>query len=272
VQLRQKLSAATENYPGELGIAMYDLTTGDTLSFHGNKHYPMQSVFKFPIALAVIDGIEKGQYSLKQKIFITKEAMRVGTWSPLTKKYPDGQVDVTVEDLLWFMVRDSDNNACDILLKLLGGPQRVNLYVHKIGIDSMQIRHNEHEMESAWDAQFDNWSNPWAMALLLKKFHEGKLLSPANTGLLRNMMEATTTGPRRMKGDLPGVVIAHRTGTSGIQNGRMAAVNDVGIINVSQHSNIILVIFVTKAPEPLSSAEQAIARVTKIVYDHYVKP
>jgi beta-lactamase class A len=270
-QLRKQISTVVESYPGELGIAIYDLTTGDTLSFHGDNHYPMQSVFKFPIALAVLNDIEKGKMSLTQKVFIKKDGMRTDTWSPLAKKYPDGNIDVTVEELLLYMVRDSDNNACDILLKLLGGPQRVNQYAHKIGIDSMQIRHNEQEMESAWDAQFDNWSSPRAMALLLKKFHDGVLLSPKNTGLLREMMEATTVGTRRMKGELPGVVIAHRTGTSGVQNGQMAAVNDVGIINLPQHTYIILVVFVTKVPMPMSSAEQMIARVTKVVYDHYVK-
>lgn len=266
--LRQKIRDAVAGYPGQVGLAMINLTSGDTLSFHGDSRYPMQSVFKFPIALAVVDGIEKGKYSLQQRIFVTKEAMRTGTWSPLAKRYPGGEIDITIEELLTFMVRDSDNNACDVLLKVLGGPQSVNRYVHSIGIDSMQIHHYELEMERAWDVQFDNWCTPWAMAMLLKKFHEGKLLTSANTTFVRTLMETTTTGPRRMKGQLPDVIIAHRTGSSGLQDGRMAAVNDVGIIRMSQNSYIVLAVFVTNAPEPMSSAEQIIARITKIVHDH----
>jgi beta-lactamase class A len=269
--LRERIKGAISGYPGEVGVAMYNLSTGDSLSIHGKNRYPMQSVFKFPIALAVLDGIDKEVFSLQQKIFVKKEEMISDTWSPLAKKYPDGNIDVTVEDLLTFMVRDSDNNACDILLRLIGGPKVVDGYIRRIGITNMEIRHNEHDMGRTWEAQFDNWCDPWAMAKLFRKFYDKELLSVKSQELLWTLMVATTTGPRRLKGELPGIEIAHRTGTSGINKGQMAAVNDVGIIRISEYSYVVLVVFITGAPEPMSTAEQIIARVAKVVYEHFKK-
>jgi beta-lactamase class A len=267
--LRQKVKHIVDQYPGEVGLSLYNLSNGDTLSFHGTRHYPMQSVFKFPIALAILDRIDKRKFTLQHRVVATQQELIKGTWSPLAKKYPEGNIDVSVEDLLTFMIRDSDNNACDILLRLLGGPNVVDRYIQEIGVTNIRIRHNEQEMHQTWAAQFDNWSDPRAMVLLLKKFHEGKLLSAASRDLLWSLMAATTTGPRRLKGELADVVVAHRTGTSGIQDGLMAAVNDVGIIKVSEDTYVILAVFVTKAPEPMSSAEVIIARIAKAVYDHY---
>ncbi len=46
----------------------------------------MQSVFKFHIALAVLDLVDQGKLSLDQKVFIKKSELLPNTWSPIRKK------------------------------------------------------------------------------------------------------------------------------------------------------------------------------------------
>lgn len=82
----------------------------------------MQSVFKFPIALAVLDKVDKGELRFNQRIFLKKSDLRPNTWSPLREKYKNGNVYVSLKEILRTTMKDSDNNGCDILLKLAGGP------------------------------------------------------------------------------------------------------------------------------------------------------
>ena len=83
----------------------------------------MQSVYKYPLALAILNQVDKGIFSLEQKIHIKKEDLLPDTWSPLRKKYPDGNADITLDELLNITVSQSDNNGCDILFRLIGGTE-----------------------------------------------------------------------------------------------------------------------------------------------------
>ena len=53
-----------------LGAALL-LKTGDTVEIRGSKHFPMQSVYKLPIVMAVLAGTDSGQLKLDQKVHIS---------------------------------------------------------------------------------------------------------------------------------------------------------------------------------------------------------
>ena len=46
-QLRQAIEDITKEKKAEIGVAVLDLGSRDTLSLYGKKHFPMQSVYKF---------------------------------------------------------------------------------------------------------------------------------------------------------------------------------------------------------------------------------
>src|SRR2546422_9430330 len=65
---------------------------------------------------------------------------------------------------------------------------------------------------------------------MLRALHERRGLSEQSQELLPKLMAESPTGPKRLKGLLPaGTVVAHKTGTSGTENGVTAATNDIGI-------------------------------------------
>ena len=111
---------------------------------------------------------------MNQKCHLTKEDVQLKTYSPLRDKYPEGNVDVTIADLLTYTVSLSDNNACDILFKLAGGPKPVQKYVHGLGVKDIAIVANEEEMAQDWDVQYTNWCQPAAMLQLLDDFLQRK--------------------------------------------------------------------------------------------------
>jgi len=269
--LRKEITVLMQSIKAEVGVAIKHLESGDTLTVKGHGHFPMQSVFKFHLGLAVLSQVDKGTLTIDKKILIEKKDLRQNTWSPIAKKFPEGNVSLTIKELLEYTVGQSDNNGCDILFKVIGGTSKLEEYIHSLGVKDIAIVYNEEQMQKDWEFQFSNWTTPIAMNQLLEMFYQKKILKPASHRLLVEILEQTPTGPKRLKGLLPpGTVAAHKTGT-GDENtaGLTGAVNDVGVIALPDGEHIIISVFVTKAQGEFSTFESTIARISKLAYDHY---
>lgn len=254
-----------------VGISIYDFKTKKTYGINQTEHFPMQSVFKFHIALAVLDLIDKGKLTLTQKVYISKERMQPDWYSPLRDKYPQGNVKLTLAEILKPTVSESDNVGCEVLLDLIGGPKVVDDYLKKIGMKDVQIKHNETVMQASWEPQFENYSSPNSAVELLKALNNGKILSSKSKAYVKKMLLETSTGPNRLRGLLPkGTVVAHKTGTSGTnkQTGEMAAVNDIGIITLPNGNQFAIAVFVSKSKEKIETNEKIIAEIAKATYDY----
>lgn len=257
---------------GTVGVSAAGLEDNFKLNVNSDKKYPMQSVFKFPLALAILDAIDKGKFSLDQKVHVTKKDLRPDTWSPLREDFPNG-TDISLRDLLAYTVSKSDNNGCDVLFRLAGGTKAVESYIHKLGVKDIAIAADEEGMARAWEVQYTNWNKPAAMVDLLKKFYAGKIVSLTSTEFLKKMMVETSTRPQRLKGLLPaGTIVAHKTGTSDTnEKGITAATNDVGIVTLPNGKHFAIVVYVSDSAADEQTREEVIARVTKAIWDYLIK-
>jgi beta-lactamase class A len=269
---RAKIQQIIEHANGRVGVTVIGPERGDTLSFNAHGHFPMQSVYKFPLALAVLNQVDRGKLSLDRKILVRKKDLLPRTWSPLRDKYPDGNVSVPLSELLAFTVSQSDNNGCDILFRLLGGPRTVNRYVHSLGISDIAIVATEAEMHRGWEVQYRNWCSPGAMAELLSRFSRDTILSAKSRDYLWDLMVNTTTAPGRLKGQLPsGTVVAHKTGSSGTnEKGMAAATNDVGIVVLPDGRHCIIVVFVSDSTADEKARDEIIAEIARAVWGSFV--
>ena len=149
--LRNKIAQIVADKKAIVGVSIIGEDGKDTLSFYGDRRFPMQSVFKFHIALAVLSEIDKGKLSLDQKISIGKDdLLPEDFWSPLRDENPNGG-SFTIEKLIQYSVSHSDNTACDVLIRLIGTPKTVEEYFKKNGIQDIQITFNEEDMQANWD-------------------------------------------------------------------------------------------------------------------------
>jgi beta-lactamase class A/beta-lactamase class A VEB len=229
-------------------------------------------VFKFHIALAVLSEIDKGNLSLEQKVEVQKKELLPDLWSPLRDENPEGG-SFTIANLIRYAVSQSDNVACDVLIRLIGTPRTVEEYFKKNNIKEIAITFNEAEMQSKWDNMFQNWTTPIAANETLKKFYgnENKLLSQNSFDFFWRIMKETTTGKNRLKGFLPqGTIVAHKTGTSGTnKEGLTPAINDIGIIFLPNGQHFFISVFVTGSKENDETNEKIIADIAKATYDFY---
>lgn len=270
--LRQKIQQIVSAKNAVVGVSIIGNDGKDTVSINGDRHFPMQSVFKFHVALAVLSQIDKGKFSLDQKIKIEKKDLMPDLYSPIRDKYPDG-VTLTISKILKYTVSESDNAGCDILLRLIGGPQVVEEYFTENNFNNISIKINEEVQQSNWDNQFLNWTTPKGANETLAGFYlnNTKLLSEKSYDFIWKIMKETSTGTNRIKGQLPeNTVVAHKTGTSGAnKEGLTAAVNDIGIVFLPNGQHFYISVFVTNSLENADTNEKIIADISKAAWDYF---
>jgi len=238
------------------------------VSLNAREHFPMQSVYKLPIGMTVMKQVDAGKLELDQKVRVTKsDFVNPGQHSPIRDKNPNG-TELTVKELMGWMLLESDGTASDVLMKLAGGPKVIQAYLAELKITELIVLNTEKELGQDWQSQYRNFASPVAAVALLRALSERQGLSESAQGLLLKLMTESNTGPKRLKGLLPaGTVVAHKTGTSGTQNGISAATNDIGIITLPNGRHLAIAVFVSDSPADEATREGVIAKIAKAVWD-----
>lgn len=269
-QLRQTLLDTIAKYQAEVGLSVIELETGDTLSINGDKDFAMQSVYKFPLALALLNKVEKGEISFNQKLFLSKEVLDLYALTPLKRQNPYSNFYMSVDSALMYMIAYSDNLTCDMLFELIGGTKAADHFVHEKGYKNIHIKWTEIEVAENFKQMYDNSSTPVEMTGLLKAFYERKIVNEANTKYLLNYMINDSTTHKRLIGNLPaGTTVAHKTGTGSNTDTLINACNDVGIIYLPNGNHLAVSIFTMNSKESYEDTEKLIAVLAKQIYDYY---
>jgi beta-lactamase class A len=254
---------------GTVGFAALDLATGQSFGRHENEPFPMQSVFKLPIAIEVLRQVDAKKLELAGVVALAAGDARGGPGTLIV--VPSKK---TVRELLEAMIITSDNTACDKLLALVGGPAVVDARVRSLGVEHISIRYSELDLGASGPQKGDNNATPTAMVALLAKVARQEVgLSAASSTLLEDLLLRVSTGQQRIKGALPpGTPVAHKTGMSGTRDGKTDATNDVGIITLPNGHRVAVAVFVHASPADLATRERTIARVARAAYDAFNTP
>jgi beta-lactamase class A len=257
---------------GKVGAAAVLVETGEAVSIEGNTRFPMQSVYKFPIGMAILHQVDRGALRLDLSVTVSPaDFVPTGVYSGIRDRFPKG-VTMHLRDLLRFMISDSDGTASDVLLRMAGGPAAVTEYLQALGIHGIAVATSEKEMAQGPMVQYRNWATPLAMTSLLVKFQGGAGLSSASRALLMQWMTGSPTGPRRLKGLLPtGTPVAHKTGTSGTSNGLTRATNDSGLITLPDGRHLAISVFVSDSTAPEATREGVIAKIARAAWNHWTE-
>ena len=264
-QIEQIATAAK----GRVGVAAVVLETGKSISLDPRGHYPMQSVYKLPIGMAVMQQVDAGKIKLDQKLRVTKDDL-IGraAHSPIRDRHPNG-VELSVSDLMGWMLKESDGTASDVLMKQAGGPSSIQAYLTDLKITDMIVLDTEKAFSQDHSLQFRNWSSPEAAVALLRALQERRGLSEPSQAFLIKLMTESTPGRKRLKGLMPqGAPVAHKTGTSGTENGVTAATNDIGIVTLPNGQHLAIAVFVADSPADQKTREEVIAKIAKAVWDN----
>jgi beta-lactamase class A len=265
--LRQQVKAIASEAQGTVsascGLAGEPLNCD--LNAHG--HPPMQSVFKLPLGITILHQVEQGRFTLDQPIrFKPSDRILPHAYSPLEDKYPEGDVDVPLRELLRLSVSLSDNVAADILLRIAGGPAVVNRYIASLGVRGFHLVDNENALHHKRDLQYRNWFEPAGAIQLLRVVGENSPLNAADTKFLSEIMTAPAERTR-LGAELPaGTPVAHKTGSSDVDNGLAHATNDIGLVTLPDGRKLAVAVFVTDSRADEATRMRIIAEIGKAAY------
>lgn len=254
-----------------VGFAVSELGTNSRWQLNPQQQFPLMSVFKFPQALLVLKHVDEGKLKLDQLVSIDRSKLMLTTWSPMLKDHLAQQFSLSIRELLRYSVSLSDNNACDILFDLIGGPAALQQYFVELGISDVQIRINEFGLNAKFSAQYENWIKPAAALELLEKFYAAELLSSHSQQLLWEFMLETPTGQKRLKAGIGNdALLAHKTGTSSQDaDGLLAGINDIGIVQLPDGRAYAIAVFVRDSYESFDDTETLIAEISRKVYQAF---
>lgn len=270
IELQKQIEQIALSAKGKVGVSALLIETGENVSLDPNGHFPMQSVYKLPIAMLILKQIDEGKLTLAQKIRVEKsDFVRQGQRSPIRDKNPNG-TELTIEELLKFAVAESDGTASDVLFNLAGGAPAMSGFFNELGITEMVAANTEKEIGQDWETQYRNYSSPDAALKLLRALHERRGLSEQSQRFLLKIMIESIPGQKRLKGLLPkDAIVAHKTGTSGARNGITAATNDIGIITLPNGNHLAIAVFVSDSAADEKTREETIAKIAKALWDKW---
>lgn len=240
----EKIAAMTEDKPAQVGVAW--IAGGRETAVNNGGGYPLMSVFKLHGAVAALRRMERNGTPTDTVIRVKAGEMMQRTYSPLLKLHPGEDFSIPFDSLLHYSIAESDNNACDIIIRMAGGIRGVNAEMKAIGLDGYNISETEASMNADPARAYNNRSTPLSVARLLMKVYEGDIITGRYAELMRAALEATVTGENKMKAGLgPGMTLGHKTGTGfTLPDGTKTADYDAGAVTLADGRRVYIAVLI----------------------------
>src|SRR5260221_2971837 len=128
---------ANERGLAGVGFAACDLAKGRAAFVRGGELFPLQSVGKLPVAVAVLHMVQMRQLRFERTIDLSRPQIAPGT-SPLADGLRRAPVRINTRRLLEAMLINSDNTAADGVMKLAGGPAAIQRKLKELDVDGLR--------------------------------------------------------------------------------------------------------------------------------------
>ena len=266
--LEQRIATLAEGSKGRIGVAAIDLSNGQEVTILGDQRFPMASTSKIAVAATFLEGVEQGRWSLTSE-FPLLIPRRSAKFSSVTAPVYEGEYMPAI-DLIEIMITRSSNPATDTLLRVVGGPEKVNDWMRRNGMTEFSIDRDIATLVRD-DGEFDPASvidprdsaTPSEMVELLTGLYQGRYLSDESRRVILSSMSRTRTGKRRIRYFIPeSANVLHKTGSLNNTS------SDVGIIETADGRAIAMAIYVT-GQGSRRAREAKIAAIARALYDGY---
>jgi beta-lactamase class A len=289
---------------GRLGVALLDLKDRAQWSHRGAENFPLQSVFKLPLAVGVLQAVEAGKLKLDQSITVTRKDLSL-YHSPLAKGFKGERNAYPLRELLALSTSQSDNTAADLLLRLIGGPQALTKVLRDGDIAGISVDRYERVFQPeilglpgyGWDQAIDtaafykaiqaipaaerrkrleatladrrDAATPEASVAFLEGLAKGTWLrEPAHHALVDKLAADSRTGPQRIKAGLPkGARFAHKTGLGPSADGLNHATNDIGLVTLPDGRRFAIAVYLAGSTADVKAREAAHAAVARLAVE-----
>jgi len=255
-KLQEELRGLDQHLDGVMGLAVKDLTSGETFFIHGDEIMPQASSIKIAVLANLYLQAQQGKLKLSDEYVVRKEDLVPG--SDIMLGLTPGVTRLTLRDLATMMVAVSDNSATNVLIGRVG-MENVNAMLESLGLHATRLRRQMMDLKAAAEGR-ENVSTPREMMTLLETIYRGKLLNQEMTADFIKML--STHKDSSMLQGLPDDAVAAN------KPGELEAVrNDSGIVLVKNRPYILCVMTAYLRDEKDGSA--AIRRIAALTYSYF---
>ena len=228
----RKLEKKIKSYDGVAGVYVRDIKGGWGYGIRPDEEFFSASVIKVPIMVAIYRKVDSGELSFTDS-FPTES----GDWAAGAGwlQWEDPGKSYTVGDYLWMMMTQSDNVATNALVRIAGGPDRVNEVARSMGAEDTNL-YQKVTSERGVVPKYDNRTTTRDMAVMLDKVANGKAASVESCKYMKELMQ-TNELESWLKDPLPkDVPVAHKGGWL------YGVYDEVGIVSHPDHPYSVAVL------------------------------
>jgi beta-lactamase class A len=213
--LEARLMPLIEAHKGKVGLAVKNLKTGESFSYHADDVMPTASLIKFPVMVETYRQVAEGKVDLDTMITLKKEDKVPGS-GILTDHFSPG-VTLPLRDAVHLMIVYSDNTATNLVLDQIGIGSTAET-MEKMGYPNTKIHAKVFKREtSVFPDRSKKWglgsTTPNEMVKLCEALWDHDLVSEeASEAMLDHMRQCDDKV--KMRRFLPkGTKVAYKTGS-----------------------------------------------------------
>ncbi|HTO75126.1 MAG TPA: serine hydrolase [Thermoanaerobaculia bacterium] len=216
--LQSRIAEAVHAFRGDMGVAVINLDTGESVAVNGDQRFPTASLVKVAVMVEVFNQIAEGKLRPEQTLTLRNEDKAGDETVPLNVMHP-GSV-LTVADLLRFMIAWSDNTATNLLVRLVG-TANVDKRLESYGLTEMKLfrptfRDGRADVFPELEREYGlGMTTPNAAAKLFALIAQGRIVSRAACDEMISILalqQDRAMIPRSLPLDDGKVLVANKTG------------------------------------------------------------
>ena len=260
-KLRAEVARVADRLDGSMGVAILDLSSGESILRHPDDVFAQASSIKIAVLAELYrqDQAASGDnhlvrlddtYTVRKEDMVPDSDIMLGLSAGVTR--------LTNRDLATMMMAVSDNSATNVLIDRVG-MDNVNSTLRGLGLRQTMLRRKMMDLKAASEGR-ENVSTPREMMVLLAAIYQGRLLDVPHRDAFFKML-ATHKDDYAARA-LPESVMA------ATKPGALEAVrNSSGVIFVAGRPFVLCVMTAFDGDE--RAAEQAIGEVALAAYRYF---
>ena len=246
--IKQWESHLIKNPDLEVSCSFISLDNKVYTEINSDLKLPAANSIKLPILIILLTMLDRGEIFWDEQLILTEETIASGSgwmaYEEIGKKFP-------IFEVASEMIRVSDNTATNLIIKRLGGLEKVNKRFKEIGLKNTHIENFLPDLDGT------NLTSTKDLSLGMALVDSGYLLSADSRDIFREIIQKSTPnnlipygilrGLGRESKDtdynlsLKGYLVHNKTGEIGI------SYSDTALIQTPQNSRVIAS-FIVKGP------------------------